>query len=72
MSFGKMNVWIDIVTVTPTKDPEGFVGSEDSVLASVRAYKEDRHGSVQWANRRDLRRTENPRHEQVAIVWYNC
>ena len=51
MSYGKMNVFIDIVTVEPTKDTEGFVTVGDTVLANVRAYKEDRHGNEKWANR---------------------
>ena len=51
MSFGKMNAFIDIVATEPVKDAEGFVSVGDTVLASVRAYKEDRHGNVQWANR---------------------
>jgi SPP1 family predicted phage head-tail adaptor len=34
-----------------TKDDEGFVLQSDVPLASVRAYKEDRHGNEKWANR---------------------
>ena len=30
---------------------EGFSHMEDTILASVRAQKEDRHGSKAWANR---------------------
>ncbi len=45
MSFGKMNTFIDIITTEPVKDDEGFVNTGDTVLASVRAYKEERHGS---------------------------
>ena len=51
MSYGKMNTFIDIITTAPVKDSEGFVSSGDTVLASVRAYKEDRHGNETWANR---------------------
>ena len=51
MSFGKMNYFIDIVQTDQTKDDAGFATSSDTVLASVRAYKDDRHGTVQWANR---------------------
>lgn len=51
MSFGKMNTFIDIITTSPVKDDEGFVNTGDTVLASVRAYKEDRHGNEKWANR---------------------
>ena len=51
MSFGKMNDFIDIVETEQTKDDAGFVTSNDTVLASVRAYKEERHGTKIWANR---------------------
>ncbi len=50
MSFGKMNTFIDIISTAPTKDDEGFVTEGDTILASVRAYKEDRHGNERWAN----------------------
>ena len=51
MSVGKMNTFIDIISVEPVKDDEGFVNTGDTVLASLRAYKEDRHGNEKWANR---------------------
>jgi head-tail adaptor len=51
MSFGKMNTFVDIISVKPVKDGEGFAEKGDVILASVRAYKEDRHGSEKWANR---------------------
>ena len=50
MSFGKMNVFIDIVLKKVTTDDEGFKVETDEVLASVRAYREGRHGSEKWAN----------------------
>ena len=50
MSFGKMNVFIDIVQKKATTDDEGFKVETDEVLASVRAYREGRHGSEKWAN----------------------
>jgi head-tail adaptor len=50
MSFGKMNSFIDVITTAPVKDAEGFVTQGDTVLASVRAYKEDRNSSERWAN----------------------
>lgn len=50
MSFGKMNSFIDIVVMRKAKDPEGFATTEYDVLASVRAYREGRHGSQRWAN----------------------
>ena len=33
------------------KDSEGFSTETDVVIASVRAYREGRHGSEKWANR---------------------
>ena len=39
MSFGKMNTFIDIISVETTRDSEGFGKSKDIILASVRAYK---------------------------------
>lgn len=50
MSFGKMNTFIDIVETRKVKDSEGFTSTEDVILASVRAYREGRHGSERWAN----------------------
>lgn len=50
MSFGKMNVFIDIAQKKVTTDDEGFKVETDEVLASVRAYREGRHGSEKWAN----------------------
>lgn len=51
MSFGKMNAFIDLVETQKVKDEEGFVTEKDVVVASVRAYREGRHGSEKWANR---------------------
>jgi len=51
MSFGKMNTFIDIISVETSKDSEGFGKPNDSILASVWAYKEDRHGNEKWVNR---------------------
>ena len=50
MSFGKMNGFADIIITKTVKDSEGFAHSEDEVLASVRVYREGRHGSQRWAN----------------------
>lgn len=50
MSYGKMNGFADIVEIKQVKDGEGFSHSEDEVLASVRVYREGRHGSQRWAN----------------------
>ena len=50
VSFGKMNTFIDVISTAPAKDVEGFAAETDTILASVRAYKEDRHGSERWSN----------------------
>ena len=50
MSFGKMNGFADIVETRQVKDSEGFTHSKDEVLASIRVYREGRHGSQRWAN----------------------
>ena len=51
MSYGKMNTFIDLVEKQTVKDSEGFSTETDIVLASVRAYREGRHGNEKWANR---------------------
>lgn len=51
MSFGKMRTFIEIISTEHAQDDEGFVNTGDTVLASLRAYKEDRHGNEMWANR---------------------
>ncbi len=50
MSFGKMNETINIISTQPIKDAEGFVTASDTVLATVRAYKEEQRGTEKWAN----------------------
>ena len=50
MSYGKLNSFIDIITTEPVRDAEGFMSTGDNILASVRAYKEDRRGTAKWAN----------------------
>ena len=50
MSFGKMNATADIVEIRRAKDSEGFVSGEERVLASVRVYREGRHGSTRGVN----------------------
>ena len=49
--YGKMNSFMEIVLPTTIKDEEGFTTQGDSVLASIRAYREGRHGTQKWANR---------------------
>lgn len=50
MGLGQMNGFADIVKTKQVKDNEGFTHSEDEVLASIRIYREGRHGSQRWAN----------------------
>ena len=51
MSYGKMKTFIDIVERITIKDSEGFKTEVDNIVASVRAYREGRHGNEKWANR---------------------
>ncbi|WP_422485060.1 head-tail adaptor protein [Gudongella sp. DL1XJH-153] len=51
MSYGKMNTFIDIIERIIIKDAEGFRTEVDNIVASVRAYREGRHGNEKWANR---------------------
>ena len=50
MSFGKMNVRISIAEETIVKDAEGFATKTDTILTSLHAYREGRHGSQKWVN----------------------
>ena len=50
MSFGKMNSFIEIISSLPAKDAEGFAARRDTVLAFVRACRENRRGNEKWAN----------------------
>ena len=45
-----MNKFADIKAITTTKDSEGFATTSQTILASVRVYREGRHGSEKWAN----------------------
>ena len=51
MSYGKMREPIQILRIIHTKDADGFAQPHDEVLTRVRAYFEQRHGNVKWANR---------------------
>ena len=51
MSYGKMNEFIDLIQKVTVKDSEGFRTEVDHIMASVRAYREGRHGNEKWANR---------------------
>lgn len=46
-----MNTFIDIVERVTIKDLEGFSTEVDNILASIKAYREGRHGNEKWANR---------------------
>lgn len=46
-----MNTFIDLVEKQTIRDSEGFSTGTDVILASVRAYREGRHGNEKWANR---------------------
>ncbi|MDD2497758.1 MAG: head-tail adaptor protein [Desulfitobacteriaceae bacterium] len=50
MSIGKMKTLIDLIVTKTTKDSEGFSTKKDTIIASVRAYKEDRFAGEKWAN----------------------
>jgi len=50
MSYGKMTTPISIIREEVTTGEAQFECRSDVVLANVRAYMEERHGSVKWAN----------------------
>ena len=50
MSYGKMNGFVEIKARQTVQDSEGFTTVTEVTLASVRCYREGRHGSERWAN----------------------
>ena len=46
-----MRSFIYITSNTPTTDAQGFETSNETIIASARAYKEERHGNESWKNR---------------------
>lgn len=50
MSYGKMNTFINLIKQQTIKDSEGFSIETDVIIASIRAYREGRHGTTKWAN----------------------
>lgn len=46
-----MNTTIHIIGLTQEKDKDGFSTPRETVLACVRAYKENRNSTEKWANR---------------------
>ena len=51
MSYGKMRDIVTIYRVIHEKDADGFAQPSDVPVATTRAYFEQRHGNVKWANR---------------------
>ena len=51
MAIGRMDRFITLVEPMVTKDAEGFGAKTETLRASIRAYREGRHGSRVWANR---------------------
>ena len=45
MSYGKMNDFIQIILKNKEKDKDGFMNEAKEVVASIRAYREGRHGN---------------------------
>ena len=50
MSFGKMNAFAELIEIRRETDAEGFPVQAEHVLATIRVYREGRHGSQRWAN----------------------
>lgn len=50
MSFGKLNTPIYIVSLTHGKDADGFAQTSETVIACVRAYKENKNTTEKWTN----------------------
>lgn len=50
MSFGKMNGFLTIRKRVISIDDEGFKVVNEPIVAMVRCYREQRHGSLRWAN----------------------
>lgn len=51
MALGQMTEFIEIISTEKIQDEEGFSNMQDVTVASVRAYREGRHGTEAWANR---------------------
>ena len=47
----KLQHFIELFRVESGTDSEGFPTERDEMLASIRAYREDRYGSEAWKNR---------------------
>ncbi len=51
MGLGKMTDFIELVATDRVKDADGFTVDTARVIATLRAYFEQRHGNRTWANR---------------------
>ena len=51
MSIAGMRFFIKIVSAVSEKDAQGFSRNDYTILANIRAYKEERHGNQSWKNR---------------------
>lgn len=51
MAIGRMTSTISLVSKAVFTDAEGFATETTTVEATVRAYREGRHGSEAWRNR---------------------
>lgn len=45
-----MNTFIEILEIISRKDDEGFTRKDEKCLYKVRAYLEERHGTLKWSN----------------------
>ena len=50
MSFGKMNQIIQIAETHSVKDADGFVTKEESILKTLKAYKETKNATEKWVS----------------------
>lgn len=50
MSFGKMTGTLKIIEKVYSTDSEGFKNTTENVVVEVKCYREQRHGSLKWAN----------------------
>ena len=81
MSFGKMSTQIQITQKQVTLDSEGFQTESDVVVATVRAYREGRHGEMGEPSRffrshRPVPLQNNPRSDSynryAAVMRWFC
>ena len=50
MSFGKMTGTLTIIEKVYATDAEGFKNTTENVVCTTKCYREQRHGSLKWAN----------------------